>query len=166
MRYHNITKEDMVNGEGLRVVLWLAGCEHHCYGCHNPITWDKDGGIEFDESAKKEIFDELDKEHVQGITLSGGDPLAPYNRRETTKFIREIRDKYGDTKDIWIYTGYNWSDVSHLAVMKYIDILIDGKFKMDLKDDDLIWRGSSNQDIIDVKQSLLLHHKIIYKEAS
>lgn len=166
MRYHNITKEDMLNGEGLRVVLWVAGCEHHCPECHNPITWDKDGGIEFDEDAKQEIFRELDKDIVSGITFSGGDPLAVYNRKETARFIREIREKYGNTKDIWIYTGYNWSEVSKLAVMRDIDVLVDGKFKIDLKDNDLHWKGSSNQDIIDVQQSLNEHRKIIYKETS
>lgn len=166
MRYHNITKEDMLNGEGLRVVLWVAGCEHHCENCQNPVTWDKDGGIDFDESAKQEIFTELDKPHIQGITLSGGDPLATYNRKDITKFVKEIRDRYKNTKDIWVYTGYNWSNVSHLSVMKNIDILIDGKFKSELKDNDLHWMGSSNQDIIDVQKSLLEHHKIIYKEPS
>lgn len=77
MRYHNITKDDMLNGDGLRVVLWMAGCSHHCKGCHNPITWDLHGGIDFDQEAKKELFEELQKEHISGITLSGGDPLHP-----------------------------------------------------------------------------------------
>ena len=75
MRYHNITKDDMLNGDGLRVVLWVAGCEHHCPNCQNPVTWDINGGLEFDEAAKKEIFDELEKNYVSGITFSGGDPL-------------------------------------------------------------------------------------------
>ena len=68
MRYHNITKDDMLNGDGLRVVLWVAGCEHHCPNCQNPVTWDINGGLEFDEAAKKEIFDELEKNYVSGIT--------------------------------------------------------------------------------------------------
>ena len=77
MRYHNITKDDMLNGDGLRVVLWVAGCSHHCKGCQNPITWDPDGGIPFDEAAKQEIFEQLDKDYISGITFSGGDPLHP-----------------------------------------------------------------------------------------
>lgn len=75
MRYHDITKDDMLNGDGLRVVLWVAGCSHHCKGCQNPITWDPEGGVLFDESAKQEIFEQLDKPYIEGITFSGGDPL-------------------------------------------------------------------------------------------
>ena len=79
MRYHNITKEDMLNGEGLRSVLWLAGCTHHCKNCQNPITWDINGGIPFDEAARQELFESLDKDYISGITFSGGDPLHPQN---------------------------------------------------------------------------------------
>ena len=81
MRYHNITKDDMLNGDGLRVVLWVAGCEHHCPNCQNPVTWDINGGLEFDEAAKKEIFDELEKNYVSCITFSGGDPLNKKYRK-------------------------------------------------------------------------------------
>ena len=80
MQYHNITKDDMLNGDGLRVVLWVAGCGHACPGCHNPITWDENGGLPFDEAAKEEIFTELAKDYVSGVTFSGGDPLYPANR--------------------------------------------------------------------------------------
>ena len=75
MRYHNITKDDMLNGDGLRVVLWVSGCDHCCKECHNPITWDPNGGLVFDEEAKEELFEELKKDYVSGITFSGGDPL-------------------------------------------------------------------------------------------
>ena len=92
MRYHNITKDDMLNGDGLRVVLWVAGCEHHCPNCQNPVTWDINGGLEFDEAAKKEIFDELEKNYVSGITFSGGDPLHTQNRKDVGAFIEEIKE--------------------------------------------------------------------------
>ena len=110
MRYHNITKDDMLNGDGLRVVLWLAGCEHHCKNCQNPVTWDPDGGLPFDEAAKAEIYEELDKEYVSGITFSGGDPLLLRNREELTEFLKEIKKNYPE-KTIWLYTGYLWDDV-------------------------------------------------------
>ena len=84
MRYHNITKDDMNNGDGLRAVLWLAGCDHCCEQCQNPVTWDPNGGLPFDEEAKKELFDILSKDYISGITFSGGDPLFPGNRREVT----------------------------------------------------------------------------------
>ena len=100
MRYHNITKDDMLNGDGLRVVLWVAGCEHHCPNCQNPVTWDINGGLEFDEAAKKEIFDELEKNYVSGITFSGGDPLHTQNRKDVGALIEEIKEKFPN-KTIW-----------------------------------------------------------------
>ena len=107
MRYHNITKDDMLNGDGLRVVLWVAGCEHHCPNCQNPVTWDINGGLEFDEAAKKEIFDELEKNYVSGITFSGGDPLHTQNRKDVGALIEEIKEKFPN-KTLWIYRGYDW----------------------------------------------------------
>lgn len=115
MRYHNITKDDMLNGDGLRVVLWLAGCSHHCKNCQNPITWDPDGGLIFDEAAKQEIYEELDKDYVSGITFSGGDPLFETNREELTAFVREIKTRYPD-KTIWLYTGYQWEQIHEIGV--------------------------------------------------
>ena len=92
MRYHNITKEDMLNGDGIRVVLWVAGCEHHCKNCQNPITWDKNGGLPFDIKAEEELFEALDKPHIEGITFSGGDPLMPYNRQEVLRLIKKCKN--------------------------------------------------------------------------
>lgn len=155
MRYHNITKDDMLNGEGLRVVLWLAGCEHACPGCQNPITWDVNGGIPFDEAAKQEIFDELEKPYISGITFSGGDPLHTKNRKETGELINEIKSRYPN-KNIWVYTGYEWQDVKQLPFMENVDVLVDGRFVEALKDVQLPWKGSSNQKVIDVAQSLKL----------
>ena len=160
MRYHNITKDDMLNGDGLRVVLWLSGCEHHCPGCQNPITCDINSGLEFDESAKQEIFDELSKDYISGITFSGGDPLHTENRREVEALAKEIREKYPQ-KTIWLYTGYEWQDIKDLPLMKYIDVLVDGKFKQALKDVTLPWRGSSNQNVIDVEKSMELRKIVL-----
>lgn len=151
MRYHNITKCDMLNGPGLRVVLWLAGCEHRCKSCHNPITWNINGGISFDSAAKKEIFDELAKDYIEGITISGGDPLHHLNRDDVTKLVYEIKDKF-PTKNIWIYTGYTYEQIKGLPVLKYIDVLVDGPFIEELKEEQLEWRGSSNQKIIYLNQ--------------
>ena len=91
INYHNITHDDMNNGSGLRVVLWLSGCSHHCYNCQNPQTWNPDSGIQFDESAKQEIFTELSKDYISGITFSGGDPLHENNLDEVLKLVQEIR---------------------------------------------------------------------------
>lgn len=153
MRYHNITKDDMLNGDGLRVVLWVAGCTHCCKECHNPITWDPDGGILFDEKAKREIFEQLDKPYISGITFSGGDPLHAANRLDVRELMEEIREKYPD-KTIWLYTGDRWEDILHYPMMKYVDVLVDGEFKIALRDTKLRWKGSSNQRVIDVQESL------------
>ena len=110
MNYLQITHEDVCNGEGLRVVLWLSGCSHHCYNCQNPQTWNPDNGIPFDESAKQEIFNELSKDYISGITFSGGDPLYEYNLDEVLKLVKQIRNSYPD-KTIWLYTGFEWNSL-------------------------------------------------------
>lgn len=153
MKYHNITKEDMLNGEGLRVVLWVSGCEHGCKGCQNPITWDPEDGLEFDQAAKQEIFEELQKDYISGLTFSGGDPLYPGNRDAVTGFTLEVKKLFPD-KSIWLYTGYLWEEICGLPVMQYIDVLVDGKFILEQLDQTLHWKGSGNQRVIDVKSSL------------
>ena len=107
MRYHNITKDDMLNGDGLRTVLWVAGCCHGCKGCQNPVTWDIEGGLPFDGEARAELFAELEKPYISGVTLSGGDPLHPANREETGALMKEMKERFPD-KTIWLYTGYDW----------------------------------------------------------
>lgn len=102
MRYHNITKDDMLNGDGLRVVLWVSGCAHCCKDCQNPITWDANSGLLFDGAAKAEIFEQLDKDYISGITFSGGDPLHIKNIMDVTELAAEIKEKYPD-KTIWLY---------------------------------------------------------------
>ena len=158
MRYHNITKDDMNNGDGLRVVLWVAGCSHCCKECQNPMTWDPNGGLPFDEAAKKEIFDQLDKSYISGITFSGGDPLHSANRDGVLALAKEIREKYPD-KTIWLYTGYSWKDIYEEEIVNYLDVVVDGEFRTELKDTTLAFRGSSNQRIIDTKTGKLLSIK-------
>lgn len=153
MRYHNITKDDMLNGDGLRVVLWVAGCTHKCKECQNPITWDINGGLEFGESEKKEIFDQLDESYISGITFSGGDPLHPQNRQPVYELAKEIKEKYPD-KTIWLYTGFLWEEIKNLPIIPYLDVIVDGEFKIELLDPQLYWKGSSNQRVIDVPATL------------
>lgn len=150
MRYHNITKDDMLNGDGLRAVLWVSGCSHCCKECQNPVTWDVNGGLPFDEAAKEELFAELEKDYISGITLSGGDPLFVTNRPDILALVKEIREKFPQ-KTIWMYTGSLWESIEQLEVMAYIDVLVDGEFEVAKKDTQLHWRGSSNQRVIDVK---------------
>lgn len=166
MRYHNITKNDMVNGEGLRVVLWVAGCEHHCKNCHNPITWNEKDGLIVDQDVVNELIDELDQEQISGITFSGGDPLALYNRNYIKKLICIIKLTFGSSKSIWLYTGYLWEDIKDIEWLDAVDVICDGKYIEELKNPDLHWVGSSNQRIIDVKKSLKNNSVVLYESNS
>lgn len=173
MNYVSITKDDVCNGNGLRVVLWVSGCEHHCQSCQNPQTWDYNGGIEFDQSAKEEIFNQLKLPYIEGITLSGGDPLAAENVSEVYKIVDEIRLSFPD-KTIWLYTGYTLEQIyapisgqlGHTAyknenevckmrqkVISACDVVVDGEYIDELRDVTLHWCGSSNQRVIDVKKT-------------
>lgn len=181
MNYHNITYPDMNNGDGLRVVLWLSGCSHHCYNCQNPQTWDANSGIPFDESAKQEIFNELSKDYISGITFSGGDPLYKQNLDEVLKLVQEIRISFPE-KTIWLYTGYNFDLLNskyneykytpfaanadewltRWEIISNINVLVDGEYIDEQKDLTLKWRGSKNQRVIDAKQSRVQNKVILY----
>lgn len=143
----------MLNGDGLRVVLWVAGCAHCCKDCQNPITWDPNGGLPFDEAARAEIFEQLDKDYISGITFSGGDPLHSANRPGVRELMAEIRQKY-PTKTIWLYTGDVWENLMHDSILQYVDVLVDGEFVVEQRDTKLLWKGSANQRVIDVQASL------------
>ena len=153
MNYHNITKDDMLNGDGLRVVLWVSGCTHCCDGCQNPETWEVSSGIEFDEAARKELFEALEPDYISGITFSGGDPLHPFNREEVLKLAKEIKEKMPE-KTVWLYTGFLFEEIKDAIDLTNIDVLVDGEFKQELNDNNLKWIGSSNQRIIDVQATL------------
>lgn len=163
MRYHNITKDDMLNGDGLRTVLWLAGCGHGCEGCHNPVTWDPNGGLVFDEKAQEELFALLARPYIDGVTYSGGDPLYPATRKELTKLAGMIRTRF-PKKTQWLYTGYLWEEVSKLPVMEYIDVVVDGSYVQEARDEQLRWRGSANQRVIDVPASRASGGIVLYCE--
>jgi len=155
MNYHNIQSDDMLNGDGLRVVLFVSGCNHNCPNCQNPQTHDVNSGIEFDESAMNELREELSKPYISGITFSGGDPLHPANRDNITNIIKNLSDIIkSQNKTIWIYTGYNWDEVKDIEAVKLSDVLVDGLFVESLKDVNYPWCGSTNQRVIDVQKSL------------
>ena len=191
----------MNNGSGLRVVLWLSGCEHKCKGCQNPQTWDVNSGIPFDEKAKEELFRELDKDYISGLTLTGGDPLHPSNLDGVLDIVTEFNKRYRTTQDIvsnkdgdhnmlnenvnkirlllpektiWLYTGYEWEHIfdqgyhyhpltveklsigrwRRQKIVRQCDVLIDGRYIDSLRDVSLKWKGSSNQRVINVQESL------------
>lgn len=162
MRYHNITSDDMLNGEGIRVVLWVSGCSHNCHNCHNKITHNPNTGLLFDNLAKEEIFNELKKDYIKGLTLSGGDPLYISNRKEVLELVKEVKEKFPN-KDIWLYTGYLYEEIKDLEILLYVDVLCDGKFVERLKDINAKYVGSTNQRVIDITRSKK-EKQIILKE--
>lgn len=166
MNYHDIKHDDMNNGPGLRVTLFVSGCDHYCNGCQNPETWDTKSGIPFDNTAIEEIFEQLDNDYISGITFSGGDPLNENNRVEVCSLIHQIRLKYGKSKSIWIYTGYTWEEIVNTLtpILLGIDVLIDGMFEKDLADVNYHWAGSTNQRVIDVQRSLEEKKIVMYKD--
>lgn len=159
MNYHDITKEDELNGDGLRTVLWVSGCEHHCKGCHNPQTWDKDSGVAFTKREVHEIITSLRPEEISGITFSGGDPLHPNNLDQVLQLCMLVK-RILPSKTIWLYTGYTYEhlvsckNLYYSEILKRIDVLVDGKFILEQRDTSLKWRGSANQRVIDIKKTL------------
>lgn len=164
MNYHNITTDDMKNGDGLRVVLWVAGCDHYCKGCHNPETWNPNGGLPFTMEEYKEIINELDHDYISGLTISGGDPFYESNLSTISDIVR-LKYDYPD-KSIWIYTGYKWEDIISNTqiydILKFTDVLVDGEFKQHLADVHYKWAGSTNQRVIDVQKSLKEGRIVLY----
>ena len=162
MNYHNITHDDMLNGDGLRVVLWVAGCTHQCPDCQNPITWDLAGGLPFDEIAEAELFSDMEKQHISGVTFSGGDPMHPFNRSEIFRLMKKSKENFPD-KTVWLYTGFMWEDLKDIPEIKYADVLVDGEYRKELGDNNLHWVGSSNQRVIDVQKSLDTNSVILHE---
>ncbi len=184
--YHDISKDDMNNGEGLRVVLWLAGCNHRCPGCHNPETWDPASGIPFTDETYAELFEALSKDWIEGITFSGGDPLFPSNREAVANIIGKIKKLYPE-KTIWLYTGYTlkkdykgwffrdecpWLPYHETFAINWIedlDVIVDGPFDRNVRainvqeKNDPYWCGSSNQRVIDVKATIATGDIVLYE---
>lgn len=221
MNYHDITYPDMNNGDGLRVVLWLSGCSHRCKGCQNPQTWDINSGIPFDELAKEELFRELDKDYISGLTLTGGDPLYEGNLYDILNLVNEVNKQYNITqhidkfrtrnnnilnqdnnkiylslpnKSIWLYSGYkvekvynnqfilspSANDIANIEpdyivsnertndklrndIISKCTVMVDGQYMENKRDISLQWRGSSNQRVIDIQQSLKEGEVVLWK---
>lgn len=163
MNYQLITYPDFNNGLGCRVTLWVSGCPHHCVGCHNPETWDYNGGSTFSEDTKNKLIDILKLPYIKGLTVSGGEPLCEQNISKVSKIVEEMKIRFPE-KDIWIYTGYDinnliqtseYKDFLHLQiVLENVDFIVDGRYIEKLRDITLPFRGSSNQTIYQV-----LHNK-------
>lgn len=163
MNYAKINPCDIANGVGVRVSLFVSGCRNHCKGCFNPETWDFNHGQTFDGDTLKDIYYALDPYWISGLSILGGEPLEPENRSAVTSICSLVRQRH-PSKTTWLYTGLLYEDVKNLEVMKYIDVLVDGRFVEELKDITLKFRGSSNQRIIDIKQSRKTGHVVLWSD--
>ena len=163
MNYADIKKIDVANGEGVRVSVFVSGCNHHCKGCFNQCAWDFNYGKEFSEKEEQQIIDYMNHDYISGLSLLGGEPIEPRNQEGLLPLVKKVKKKFPN-KNIWCYTGFDFEKdvVGKMAkdnettreLLKYIDVIVDGKFEEDKRDLKLQFRGSSNQKIVDVKKSL------------
>ena len=149
MKYLDIKTSDINNGSGLRVSLWVSGCEFRCKGCHNPQSWNKNNGKEFTSDTYAYLVNALTTGIKRGLTIIGGEPLTDYNYPEVLSLIKRLKEVIPDL-NIWVYTGYYYDELieeNKTEIFDYIDVLVDGRYDEELKDKSLKWRGSSNQNI-------------------
>lgn len=175
MKYAKIKKCDVANGPGVRVSLFVSGCNHHCKNCFNREAWDFNYGKEFTEDEQNEIIEDLKPEYITGLSLLGGEPFERTNQEGLVPLIKKVKEKYPNKK-IWCYTGFTFDNQiigemikkedrkTTKEMLENIDYIVDGKFVEELKDPKLRFRGSSNQRIIDVKKSLRENKIINWKE--
>lgn len=152
MRYNLIRKMDISNGPGVRVSIFMQGCSFHCKNCFNKETWDFEGGQEFTDETIDKVIDLCNKPEVKGLSILGGEPMHPTNIEGTTKLAKAFKEKYPE-KNIWAWTGFKYEDIKDKDVFNYIDVLVDGQYKDELHNPTLKWKGSSNQRVIDIKES-------------
>ena len=172
MNYGEIKKTDIANGPGVRVSLFVSGCTHHCRGCFNPETWKFDYGKEFTGDTQEQLLKLLSPEYIAGLTLLGGEPFEPSNQRALLPFLKEVRGRLPQ-KNIWCYTGYLldeelWKDSAARCevtdeMLSLLDVLVDGEFMQEEKDVSLRFRGSRNQRLIDVPESLREGRVCLYR---
>lgn len=153
MRYNTIRQMDIANGPGCRVSIFIQGCEFNCPGCFNGVAKDFSGGKEFTDQTMDLLLSLTEPDYISGISILGGEPLHPRNRKATLDLVSKFKEVYPN-KTVWVWTGYNWEDVASDLVDSKVDVLVDGRFVEALKDLRLKYRGSSNQRVIDVQDSL------------
>jgi anaerobic ribonucleoside-triphosphate reductase activating protein len=153
MRYFKARSEDISNGPGIRVSIWVQGCNRHCPECFNPETWDFNGGKLFNDKIKKQFLDLANKDKIVGFSILGGEPLQQGD--DMLDLVKSMKEQYPN-KTIWMWTGYKYEDLNNkqLEIINYIDVLVDGEFISNQKSPNERFKGSSNQRIIDVKKTL------------
>ena len=164
MRYNLIRKMDISNGPGIRVSIFMQGCEFHCKNCFNPETWKFEDGQEFKKETIDKVLDLCEPKEIKGLSILGGEPMHPKNIEATTSLAKTFKEKY-PKKNIWIWSGFEFEkDLKDKEIMKYIDVLVDGRYVDELHNFKLKWKGSSNQRVIDVQKSLKNNQVILYSD--
>ncbi len=154
MKYNKIRKMDIADGPGIRVSIFMQGCTFNCANCFNPETHDFNKGNEFTEDTINEVMQLCEKDTIKGLSILGGEPLHPQNIEGTTKLAKVFKEKFPN-KNLWMWTGFSFDkDLKDKEVLNYVDVLVDGQYKDELRNPKLKWKGSSNQRVIDVKESL------------
>jgi anaerobic ribonucleoside-triphosphate reductase activating protein len=173
LNYADIKNYDIANGPGVRVSLFVSGCTHHCKGCFNKEAWDFNYGKTFDEERENEVLKALEPHYIKGLSLLGGEPFEPQNQQGLIPVLKKAKAKYPEKK-VWAYSGYLFDrdivgDMSKKysqtnEMLKYVDYIVDGEFKEELKNPTLRFKGSSNQRIIDVQKSLKENKVVLWEE--
>ena len=154
MRYNKIRKMDISNGPGVRVSIFMQGCAFNCEKCFNPETHNFEGGKEFNDQTIDRVIELCQNENINGLSILGGEPLHPKNIEGTTKLVKTFKEKLPN-KNVWIWSGFSFdTDLKDKEVMKYTDVLVDGRYVDKLNNPTLKWRGSENQRVIDVQESI------------
>jgi len=154
MRYNKIRKMDISNGPGVRVSIFMQGCSFNCKNCFNKETHDFCGGKEFNDSTIERVLELCDNENIEGLSILGGEPMHPNNIEGTTKLAKAFKEKYPN-KSVWSWSGYLFDeDLKDKEVVNYLDVLVDGRYNDDLRNPTLKWKGSENQRVIDVQESI------------
>ena len=154
MRYNKIRKMDIADGPGVRVSIFMQGCTFNCKNCFNHDTHDFNGGKEFTDETINRVLELCDKDHIEGLSILGGEPMHPKNIEGTTKLAKAFKEKFPN-KNVWAWSGFLFDrDLKDKEVLNYIDTLVDGQYVDELRDPTLKWKGSSNQRVIDVQKSL------------
>lgn len=170
MNYAKINKNDIANGTGVRVTLFVSGCTHHCPGCFNQEAWDFDYGKPFTVDTENELLEALSPSYIKGLTLLGGEPMEPQNQRVLVEFLTKVKETHPQ-KTVWCYSGYTIEELTGNSrarcevtdrMLNFIDVLVDGRFVEKLKDISLRFRGSSNQRLIDLKATLRLGEIVLW----
>ena len=171
MNYADIKKVDVANGEGVRVSVFVSGCNHHCKGCFNQCAWDFNYGNKFTDAEIDKVINYLAHDYISGLSLLGGEPLEKQNQEGLLPLVKKVKEKF-PSKNIWCYTGFDFEKdvVGKMAqnnettkeLLKYLDVVVDGKFEEDKKDLKLRFRGSSNQRILDVQETLKENEPVNY----